>query len=103
MITFQPKKQFACSGNWNTKEKDFNGNLTAFCLCNLFVADIPVFTILFFANGVQHQRMTYHIKIKQRFNCILNVLNARVAKLHYLLAIHTNKVVVLSAAIRFFK
>jgi hypothetical protein len=44
----------------------------------------------------------HHVEVKQLFDCILNILNTGVTKLHNLIAICTNKMIVLLIPVRFF-
>jgi len=46
--------------------------------------------------------MVHHIKMKQFLDCVLNVLNSRVAKLHHFATVGANKVIVLFVAVGFF-
>jgi len=66
----------------------------------LVIGHLSVFAIFLCAGRVQDQGVMKHIKMKDFLNCILNILNSRVAKFHNTVAFSTNQVIVLFIAIR---
>jgi len=62
---------------------------------------LAIFAEVTGAGAVENQRVVHHIELEHIAHHVLNILNARVAELHHLVAVGANQVVVLVVTIRF--